>query len=353
MSKVDIENEISPKPVNKKLRDNSAYLFLKSSIKFIVVLGLIGLFYLSWRQQDVIDGLQIRQSQLAIENENLLSQFQVAQQDFENINNSEASSEILFNQQNVRLDNLNEELVSLRLGMNVNRSTGIWQIVEAASMLRLAKQYLDLVQDVPIALSLYQSSNAILAQINDPALDRINSLLMSDIQILRNSQGIDTETFYMRLSVLSQQLSNVSLGSYIEPSSEFLDENSDDTSEGMFNNFSAFLGRYFTVRRLDTPVVIPLNNQQITFVRQNIQLQIEQAKLALLQRRQAIYQDSIGNVIMLAQQNIPEQDQQKPFILGVLRELQGETILLNLTRLSESLSLLENLMGDNSIGASN
>jgi uroporphyrin-III C-methyltransferase len=353
MSKVDIENEISPKPVNKKLRDNSAYLFLKSSIKFIVVLGLIGLFYLSWRQQDVIDGLQIRQSQLAIENENLLSQFQVAQQDFENINNSEASSEILFNQQNVRLDNLNEELVSLRLGMNVNRSTGIWQIVEAASMLRLAKQYLDLVQDVPIALSLYQSSNAILAQINDPALDRINSLLMSDIQILRNSQGIDTETFYMRLSVLSQQLSNMSLGSYIEPSSEFLDENSDDTSEGMFNNFSAFLGRYFTVRRLDTPVVIPLNNQQITFVRQNIQLQIEQAKLALLQRRQAIYQDSIGNVIMLAQQNIPEQDQQKPFILGVLRELQGETILLNLTRLSESLSLLENLMGDNSIGASN
>ena len=49
---------------------------------------------------------------------------------------------------------------------------------------------------------------------------------------------------------------------------------------------------------------------------------------------------------MLAQQNIPEQDQQKIFILRSLRELQDETILLELPPLSESLVLLQNIMSD-------
>jgi uncharacterized protein HemX len=81
-----------------------------------------------------------------------------------------------------------------------------------------------------------------------------------------------------------------------------------------------------------------------------MQLQIEQAKLALLQRRQAIYQDSISNVIMLVQQNVSEEDQQKSYILEVLRELQGESILLTISPLSESLRLLENVMNDTSLG---
>jgi hypothetical protein len=51
-------------------------------------------------------------------------------------------------------------------------------------------------------------------------------------------------------------------------------------------------------------------------------------------------------VVRLAQQNIPEQDQQKTFILRSLRELQEETILLEFPPLSESLVLLENIMSD-------
>jgi len=344
MAEASVEKKASLKPTKIKIGFKSIFSFVSFGLQIIIVIGVIGLIYLFWQQRNLIDELRNTQNQLTAENLSLVGQLQVIQQEFENINNSEASAEILLNLQNARLDNLNEELVSLRLGMNANQASGIWQIAEATSMLRLAQQYLELIQDITVALSLYQNSNAILAQIDDPALDRIKNLLAADIRNLRNIRSIDTEGFYMRLSDISQQLDNVSLGTYIEPSAAFLEAGTEE--ESFFNSFKGFLARYFTVRRLDVPVDLPLNNQQISFLRQNMQLQIEQAKLALLQRRQSVYQDSISVVLMLAQLNIPEQDQQKAYFIRSLRELQGETILLNLTGLSDSLDLLESLMSD-------
>jgi uroporphyrin-III C-methyltransferase len=350
MSEVNLEKKLSVKTAKNKMKFSNPFLFLKSGLQIIVVLCIIGLVYFIWQQQNLVDELVVRQNQILAENENMAGQLLSLQQDFEFLNNAEASAEILFSQQNSRVDSLNEEIVSLRLGLNANQGSGIWQIAEASSLLRLAQQHIDLTQDIAVALSLYQNSRAILSQIDDPILDRIDNLLASDVRNLSRALSVDTEGFYMRLSDISQQLDSVSLGTNIEPSSAFLerDVESEGANEaaGFFKNVREFLSQYFTVRRLDMPIDLPLSNQQISFLRQNMQIQIEQAKLALLQRRQAVYQDSISNVVMLAQQNIPEQDQQKIFILRSLRELQDETILLELPPLSESLVLLQNIMSD-------
>ncbi len=346
MNEVNPDKKAAVKNTETKFKFATIFLFLKSGLQLIVVFALIGLIYFIWQQQKLIDELVVRQNQVLAESEGMASQLLSFQQDFENLNNAEANADILFSQQNARLDSLNEELVSLRLGLNANQAGGNWQIAEAASLLRLAQQYIDLTQNLPVALSLYQNSRAILTQINDPAIDRINTLLASDIQNLSTAQRIDTEGFYMRLSDISQQLDSVSLGTNIQPSSAFIEGGVGYEGEGFFNNVREFLSRYFTVRRLDAPIDMPLSNQQISFLRQNMLIQIEQAKLALLQGRQASYQDSISNVVRLAQQNIPEQDQQKTFILRSLRELQEETILFDFPPLSESLVLLENIMSD-------
>lgn len=346
MDEVNLEKKVFAKNTKTKFKFSLIFVILKSGLQIIIVLGFVGLIYFNWQQQKLIDELVIRQNQALVENESMASQIIGFEQGFEFLNNSEASAEILFSQQKARIDSLNEELVSLRLGLNANQASGIWQLAEASSLLRLARQYIELNQDIPVAISLYQNTRAILAQIEDPAIDRIDSLLASDIQNLRRIQSIDTEGFYMRLSDISQQLNSVNLGTNIDPSSDFIERGGGIEGSGYFKNITDFLSRYFTVRRLDAPIALPFSNQQISFLRQNMQMQIEQAKLALLQRRQAIYQDSISNVVMLAQQNIPEQNQQKNLILRSLRELQDESILLDLPALSESLALLENIMSD-------
>ena len=340
------EKKTQETPTKEKVGTNKLFLLAGYLLKIIYVAALAGLAYFYWQQQIVIAELADRQNQLASENQAALVRLQNVQQEFENINNTEASAEILFNQQNARLDNLNEELVSIRLGMNASQTNGIWQLVETASLLRLANQYLELNQDLSVALSLYRDSQAVLEQIDDPSLDRIKSLLASDIRNLSNSREVDIEGFYMRLSDISQQLDTISLGTSIEPSSDFLEETDEDMGAGFINGVKNFLSRYFTVRRLESPLDIPLNDQQLSFLHQNMQLQIEQAKLALLQGRQSLYQDSLSNVLLLVQQNIAEDNQQKDYIVRELSNLQDENILLDLPRLSEALTLLEALMSD-------
>ena len=346
MDEVNIEKKVSPKITKAKFKSGTIFIILKSGLQIIIVLGFLGLAYFNWQQQKLIDQLLVQQNMALFEIENMAGQLTEFQQDFEFLNNSEASAEILFSQQNARLDSLNEELVSLRLGLNANQSTGIWQLAEASSLLRLAKQYMEVNQDIPVAISLYQNTRAILTQIDDPAIDRIDNFLASDIQNLRRIRPIDTEGFYMRLSDISQQLDSINLGANIDPSSAFLQRGSASEGAGYFKKITDFLSRYFTVRRLDEPISLPLSDQQISFVRQNMQIQLEQAKLALLQGRQAVYQDSISNVVLLAQQNIAEQDPQKDLILRSLKELRDESILPELPMLSESLVLLENIMRD-------
>ncbi len=347
MDEISPKKSDYPKATKNKFKLSAVLRIVKSTLQLILFLGVLGLAYFNWQQQELIDELSLRQNQVLAENESLASQIVDVQQDFEFLNNAEASAEILFSQQNARVDSLNEELVSLRLGLNANQSSGIWQIAEASSLLRIAQQHIELSHDIPVALGLYQNSRSILAKIDDPALDRIINLLASDIQKLRRTQLIDTESFFMRLSDISQQLDSISLVTNIEPSSAFIAAGDENVESGYFKNAKEFLSRYFTVRRLDAPIDLPLSNQQISFLRQNMQMQIEQAKLALLQARQVVYQDSISNVVMLVQQNIPEQNQQKDLILRALRELQDETILFEKPTLSNSQVLLQSLIGDN------
>ncbi len=230
------------------------------------------------------------------------------------------------------------------MGMSANQASGIWQLSEASSYLRLARQYLELVQNVPVALDLYRDSRAILAQVNDPALDRITGMLTSDISLLNQITEVDTESLYIRLSELSQLVTEVRLGPSIEPSQAFNERESDNGQEGSEGGLSGLFSRYFTIQRLDAPLTLPLNVEQRSLLRQNMQLQIEQAKLALMQKRQAVYLDSISSVIMLAQQNIPDEDPQKMYLIRSLRELQNEAISLDLPALSDSLRLLDNLI---------
>jgi uroporphyrin-3 C-methyltransferase len=347
MNEISPKKRESPKAAKSKLKTSAMFQILKTLVLLIVFFGVIALAYINWQQRELITELTSRQNQVLVDNENLAAQIVAIQQDLDFLSNTEASSDILFNQQNARLDSLNEELVSLRLNLNANQSSGIWQLAEASSLLRIAQQYMELNHDIPAALVLYENSRSILAQIDDPALNRIVNRLASDIQKLGRTQLIDTEGFFMRLSDISQQLDSVSLETTIEPSSAFLEAGASNIESGYFQNVREFLSRYFTVRRLDAPIDLPLSKQQISYLRQNMQMQIEQAKLALLQGRQAVYQDSISNVLMLAQQNIPEQEQEKSLILRALRELQDETILFELPILSDSQVMLQNLMDDN------
>tara|TARA_R110000772_G_scaffold171612_3_gene283494 strand:+ start:819 stop:1934 length:1116 start_codon:yes stop_codon:yes gene_type:complete len=342
----DSEAIVSEKVHAEKPAAKKKYSILRITLMSVIVAALTGLAYFTWLQQITLQTIFSSETQLVQLTEDINRRLQVIDQNIVDINDRNASNGLLLNQQNSRIDNLNDELVSLRLGVSSGQNSGVWQLVEAVSLLRLGQQYLQLNQDVAVALSLYQSCRSILNQIDDPAVVRIRNMLAADIQILGRQQGVDIQSLFMRLSETEQQLAMVSLRNVREPSMAFEEREAGSEEQGFIARIGNQLSKYFTVRRLDAPEQMPLDDEQLTFLRQNMQLQLEQAKLALLQRRPGIYQDSISNVLMLAQQNIPEQDQLKTTILRDLRDLQSASIALNLPRLSDSLGELETLLGN-------
>ncbi len=337
------EKSVGPKGQSSK-KNYSGIFFI---ISIVLFLGLIGLSYFSWLQQESLNTILDQQTQLSGSNVGISGELQ-------EMNNRVADSLAEFSvvtetlaQQETRIETINDELSKIRINTNASQSGGVWQLSEASSLLRLAQRYLSIEQNIIVALDLYQNASSILSQIDDPAIARIRALLNSDISVLSNLRGIDTQGIFMRLSDLSEQIEMTSLGIDITPSEEFLANSEEDKINGALFELKNFLSQYFVIRKANSNPQVLMSDDEISFLRQNIQLQIEQAKLALLQGNASIYQDSLSKVLLLANNNIPENESRKMNIMRSLRELQTERITLSLPRLSDSLRSLEILQSNN------
>ncbi len=316
------------------------------------LLLLAGLAYFSWDQFKLLESLSSMQRQQQDALDFLQTQVRTTEDQLARMLNNLDGSEILINQQNASLERLNEELAVLRLGVNSNGSNDrMLQLNEAVSLLRLAQRYLFAGQDISIARMLYQRSTNLLAQINDPAVARINELIASDLSRLSSTQAVDIASLFTQLSDVAEEISFISLGPGIaEPSDAYNAAATQQANSevGLRATASAFFRRYFTLRRIDQPIQMPLSIEQIGFLQQSIQLQLQQAKLALLQGRQGLYQDTISDVIRLSEQYIADSTDQKVSILRRLRQLQSATVNQEIPSLSNGLGLLESLLANTS-----
>jgi uroporphyrin-3 C-methyltransferase len=315
---------------------------------FILLMLLAGLAYYSWGQFKQLENLSSIQVQQQAELASLQTQVSTSEDELAQMLNNLDGREILINQQNDSLQRLNEELAALRLGINSNGGNDkLLQLSEAASLLRLAQRYLFEGQDFSVATTLYQRSVNLLAQIDDPVVFRINELLSTDLSRLSITPAVDISSLFTQITDLAGEISLLSLGPGIAQPSEAYSSASTqqaNSDAGLDEKISAFLRRYFTLRRVGQPIQMPLGVEQISFLQQSIQLQLQQAKLALLQGQQGMYQDTISDVIRLSDQFISNSNGQKATILGRLRQLQSVRVDQETPALSNGLGLLESLL---------
>ncbi len=332
--------------VKKDKTGNQPGIFAFFSV--VLLLLFAALAYFSWGKFKQLENLRSIQAQQQAALATLQTQVSTTENELARMLNNLDSREILINQQNASLERLNEELAALRLGINSSGSNDrVLQLNEAASLLRLAQRYLFAGQDISVATMLYQRSVNLLAQIDDPAVARINELLALDLSRLSSTRAVDIASLFAQLSDVADEISLLSLGPGIaEPSEAYSSAATQQASSGagFSERVSVFFRRYFTLRRIDQPIQMPLGIEQISFLQQSMQLQIQQAKLALLQGRQGLYQDTISDVIRLSDQQIADSNGQKAPILRRLRQLQSTTVSQEMPALSNGLGLLESLL---------
>ena len=225
-----------------------------------------------------------------------------------------------------------------------------WKILEANYFARLAAQKLELERDIPSAMNLLQRSDRALSESGSTNVLRVRQQLARDIEVLRSMSIPDQEAAIFRILALIERVESLSLlGSQREKllsgriaSSAGTDELAADTTS-LFKTTLEFLGTIFVWRKWeDLPEAMLIPGQE-AIIRQNFRLMLEQAKFAVFNRSDVLYQHHLKNALDWLQTYMVTETGSGEAAYLELFELTAVEVDPELPSLSESLRTLEQL----------
>ena len=237
------------------------------------------------------------------------------------------ASEAALNRQRERLSELNslidqQQSVSQRqfqqLSEQLQELSAVdrndWLLAEAEYLLRLANQRLQLSGDSRAAARLLGNADAILRELDDPALHPVRSELAKELSALQSLSDIDIEGLYLQLEGLAGEVDK--LEAYKAP--EYIPSPVADADSTWQSGLAAGFQRaweklrsYIRIRQHDEKFRAELAPEQADVLRASLRMMLEQAQLALLAERPAVYQRALDKAANWLQRYFPLNDRRQ------------------------------------------
>lgn len=172
-----------------------------------------------------------------------------------------------------------------------------WLVAEAEYLLRLANQRLQLGRDAKAAGQLLASADRVLEEMDDAGLHNVRAEIARELAALQGVAQFDTEGVYLRLEGLADAFNRLSLFDAPRYEAEPVppaDSNWQDRLASGFRRAWEKLRSYIRIRHREEnfqPVLAPEQEAALGY---SLQLMIEQAQMALLAERPALYRRSLG-----------------------------------------------------------
>ena len=249
-------------------------------------------------------------------------------------------------------EQLRAELTALKAGLDHETSerlattpdSDLLTVMEVEQLLRLASQRLWEARSAASALALLKRADALLAPLDDPGLDPGRAALVADMTALKLAGSVDIEGLYLRLSALQTAIANLNpaprpvvvpapggVAADAVPPVGFWSR--------LLSNAGAALRRFsaehLRVRTLDAPPPALLSRAQEARLQQYLELLLSQAQLAVLERQERIYRDSLGRAVQLLDAHFGF-DPRTPALRAELVGLQAEPVALTLPDITAS-----------------
>lgn len=176
-----------------------------------------------------------------------------------------------------------------------------WLHAEAAYLLRLANQRLQLERDVEGAAALLRTADGRLRDADNPALTPVRREISSELAALDAVPRIDRTGLYLALDAQQEQLARLPLNQDIEQiaAESGIEQPPSGTWQQQLSRFGAELRSLVTVRRHEEALEALIAPDQEIYLRQNVRLLVEQAQLALLKEEQELYVASLDKALGL------------------------------------------------------
>ena len=260
--------------------------------------------------------------------------------------------------QNLLLERTQTRLSDAIKQVEAGRSTSEadWRLAEAQYLLRLANQRVLMEQRPEGALTLLRGADKVLADLDDVSLYSLRQALAQDIAKLEAVPKLDVEGTYLRLAALieqSRELPTLSLEQQRqlpdmlkEITPDAVDETLKQDIQSAFARAMSSLESLVVIQQHDRAVEPLLSPEQGHYLRQNLQLLLEQAQLALLRQQQVIYETSLSRSIELIGRYFDAANSATQALSQALEQLNRLQVAPQMPSINGSLDKLQQHMAD-------
>lgn len=213
-----------------------------------------------------------------------------------------------------------------------------WLHAEAAYLLRLANQRLQLERDVEGAAALLRTADERLEEADNPALVPVRREIAAELAALDSVPDVDRTGLYLALNAQQEQLASQPLAQDIEQiaANSSIEEAPTGRWQNQLSRFGQELKDLVTVRQHDQALEALISPEQESYLRQSVRLVLEQAQLALLKEEQELYDASLDKVLTLIEGYYDTDDSGVQSVISRLEELKQRRIRPELPDISGS-----------------
>ncbi|MBV1787883.1 uroporphyrinogen-III C-methyltransferase [Marinobacterium sp. D7] len=251
------------------------------------------------------------------------------------------------------IDQLQQRLTDAIKQVNATRDTSRedWLLAEAEYLLRLANQRVLMEQTANGALTLLKATDNILRESDDVALYNVRQALAEDIAALEAVPVLDTEGTYLKLAAINRQVDDLrvtpvtdkrKLPSMLEEiTPEAVEQSWTEGAAAAWNKAVDKFEKLVVIQHRDEPVEPLMSPEQTYYLQQNLHLMLEQAQLALLQRKQQAFDASLDKAENWISTYFDQKDATSQALLRALEEMSALNIAPELPDISGSLKALK------------
>ena len=316
------------------------------AIALVIILAL-ALGLITWQGWQRLDSQQQRLDELAQQAQNSASQQAVSELE-SRIEEGEAErsqalestvSELRSELDSYRSDiNSTLDEVLTQLSQEQDTDERDWLHAEAAYLLRLANQRLQLEGDVEGAAALLRTADARLADADNPALTPVRREIANELAALDAVPQVDRTGTYLALNAQQERVAGLRLSQEIEERAvtSSIEQPPTGTFQRQLARFGEELKDLVVIRQHDEALEALITPEQESYLRQSLRLILEQSQLALLKEEPELYEASIDKALELLNGYYDTERAETQSVIARLQELKQAEVKPELPDISAS-----------------
>ncbi|MCK4842568.1 MAG: uroporphyrinogen-III C-methyltransferase [Methylococcales bacterium] len=241
---------------------------------------------------------------------------------------------------------LTDEIAQLK--RQLGKTRGDWLIADAEYLLSVANQRLHLVGDVKTTRLALEAADQRLRESGDTAAFKVRKQLAKEIAGLRGVSLPDVVGVYAAIETLKDKVVKLAVllpyaGKPLTESKQVhAHEQEQDADHGLLSSALQMLEGYVTVKHSDQPITKILTEEEVVFIREQLNIKLEMVKIALVQQNDTLYKSGISDARRWLNNNFTKNTSAKGF-LTELDKLKAIEIRSQFPDISQSLKMLKDI----------